>query len=131
MRLALATGLALSLALASAAVAQAPAAAPPDDAAEAPAGAAKPRARKPATPRAAQVVTVTNATANTATEVVITADEKTVKVSKPLKPKAKTAVKLPRIKGCTVQVAATFEGEGRVDAGEFDVCKDKQIRFTE
>jgi hypothetical protein len=129
MRLALATGLAVSLSVATAALAQAPA--PPTDAAAAPAEAAKPRARKPSAPRAAQIVTVTNATPNTATEVVITADEKTVKVSKPLKPKAKTAVKLPRIKGCTVQVAATFEGEGRVDAGEFDICKDKSIRFTE
>src|SRR4051794_3287252 len=131
MRLALATALAVSLSVATAALAQAPAAAPPADAAAAPAEAAKPRARKPSAPRAAQIVTVTNATANTATEVVITADEKTVKVAKPLKPKAKTAVKLPRIKGCTVQVAATFEGEGRVDAGEFDICKDKSIRFTE
>jgi hypothetical protein len=131
MRLAIVAGLAVSLSVATVALAQAPAAAPPADDAAAPAGAAKPRPRKPSAPRAAQVVTVTNATANTATEVEITADEKTVKVTKPLKPKGKTTVKLPRIKGCTVQVAATFEGEGRVDAGEFDVCKDKQIRFTE
>jgi hypothetical protein len=40
-------------------------------------------------------------------------------------------VKLPRLKGCIVTVAATFEGEGQVEAGEFDVCKDKNIRFTD
>jgi hypothetical protein len=40
-------------------------------------------------------------------------------------------VKLPKLKGCLVSVAATFEGSGQVDAGEFNVCKEKLIRFTD
>jgi hypothetical protein len=30
-----------------------------------------------------------------------------------------------------VSVAAVFEGEGQVDIGEFDICKERTIRFTE
>src|SRR3954471_6686455 len=133
MRLALAVGCAVSALLAVNAVAQT-AAAPPSGPAAAPAAAdpaaaparaaGKPKKRGP-TP--ASAVIVTNASANTATEVVISADDKP-KTSKPLRPKAKVTVKLPRLKGCMVSVAATFEGEGQADVGEFDVCKDKNIR---
>jgi hypothetical protein len=63
--------------------------------------------------------------------VTITAEGKDAKLTKPLKPKAKASVKLPKLKGCIVTVAATFEGQGQADAGEFDVCKDKNIRFTD
>ena len=35
------------------------------------------------------------------------------------------------MKGCTVSVAATFEGGGKSDAETFDVCKEKSIRFTD
>ena len=76
-------------------------------------------------------VTVINATANTATGLVITAGEKTTTLSKPLAPKARATVKLPKVKGCTVSVAATFEGGGKSDAETFDVCKEKSIRFTD
>src|SRR4051812_11476196 len=76
-------------------------------------------------------VTVINATANTATGIVITAGDKTTKLSKPLAPKARATVKLPKMKGCTVSVAATFEGGGKSDAETFDVCKEKSIRFTD
>ncbi len=99
-----------------------------------PAAAAAPAAKKARskTPQPAQVVTLTNATRQTATEVIITGEEeKTAKLSKPLAPKAKASLKLPKLKECLVQVAATFEGEGQVDIGEFDICKDKTIRFTE
>jgi hypothetical protein len=136
-RLALAAGLTVSALLAGSAVAQtAPAPAPSAAGTVAAAGtapattapAAKPRKRGP-TP--ASAVVVTNASKNTATDVTITGEGKDAKLTKPLKPNAKASVKLPRLKGCIVTVAATFEGEGQVEAGEFDVCKDKNIRFTD
>lgn len=74
---------------------------------------------------------VINATANTATEIVITTGDKTTKLSKPLAPKARATVRLPKMKGCTVSVEATFEGGGKSDAETFDVCKERSIRFTE
>jgi hypothetical protein len=131
MRLPILAGLACAALLAAdIAVAQAPAPATPE--ADAPAAPAKPRGKRAAAPKPAASVTVTNASTHTATNIVITGeDEKTVTVSKPLAPKAKTVVKLPRLKGCTVAVQATFESEGLVDVGEFDVCKDKTIRFTD
>jgi hypothetical protein len=46
-------------------------------------------------------------------------------------PKARTTVKLPKVQGCTVSVAASFQGGGQVDVGEFDICKDRTIRFTD
>jgi hypothetical protein len=76
-------------------------------------------------------VTVINATASTATGVVITAGDKTTKLAKPLAPKARATVRLPKMKGCTVSVVATFEGGGKSDADTFDICKEKSIRFTE
>ena len=76
-------------------------------------------------------VTVVNASAHTATQVVITGEEKTATLSKPLAPKARAAVKLPKLKGCLVSVMATFEREGQADAGEFNICKEKSIRFTD
>src|SRR5215207_287727 len=45
--------------------------------------------------------------------------------------KARATVRLPKTKGCTVSVAATFEGGGKSDAETFDVCKEKSIRFTD
>jgi hypothetical protein len=98
----------------------------PDSPAAAP---AKARAK---TPRPAQVVTLTNASAQTATQVVITGDEdKSAKLAKPLAAKAQASLKLPKLKGCMVHVAAVFDGEGQVDIGDFDVCKEKTIRFTD
>ena len=129
MRLSMLIGLALAASVAAgAAIAQTASTA--DDPSAAASG-ARPKSKKGASARPAQSVTVTNASANTATEVVITGEDKTAKISKPLKSKAKAVVKLPKLKGCTVSVAATFEGEGQVDAGEFDICKEKTIRFTD
>ncbi len=76
-------------------------------------------------------MTVVNASAKTVTEVAITAGAKTATLAKPLAPKARTAVKLPKLKGCTVSVAASFEGGGKSDADAFNVCKEKLIRFTD
>ncbi len=101
----------------------------PAEATAAPEAAApKPTPKRKGPPGA---VTVVNASAKIVTEVAITAGDKTATLAKPLAPKARTAVKLPKLKGCTVSVAATFEGGGRSDADAFDVCKDKLIRFTE
>jgi hypothetical protein len=96
---------------------------------DSPAGAAKASAKMP---RPAQVVTLTNASKQTATQVVITGDEdKSAKLAKPLAPKARANLKLPKLKECMVHVAAVFEGEGQIDIGDFDICKDKTIRFTD
>jgi len=136
MRLALAAGLAASALLAVSALAQT-APAPSAAGTAAPAGAAAPAATAPAArprkrgPTPASAVVVTNASQHTATDVTITGEGKDAKLTKPLKPKAKASVKLPNVKGCIVTVTATFEGEGQVEAGEFDVCKDKNIRFTD
>ena len=130
MRLPILAGLACAALLADLAVAQAPAPAAPET--DAPAAPAKPRGKRAAAPKPAAAVTVTNASAHTATRIVITGGgQETATVSKPLAPKAKTVVKLPKLKGCTVAVQATYESEGLVDVGEFDVCKDKTIRFTD
>jgi len=101
----------------------------PAEAAAAPEAAApKPKPKQKGPPGA---ITVVNASTKAVTEVAITAEDKTASLSKPLAPKARTAVKLPKMKGCTVSVAATFEGGGKSDADAFDVCQEKLIRFTD
>jgi hypothetical protein len=37
----------------------------------------------------------------------------------------------PQAEGCTVSVAATFDGGSKSDADTFDVCSEKLIRFTD
>ena len=106
----------------------------PDVPGSAPAGAApeattpKPSPKQKRPPRA---VTVVNASAKTVTGVIITAGDRTATLSKPLAPKARASVKLPTMKGCTVSVAATFEGGGKSGADAFDICKERLIRFTD
>ena len=101
----------------------------PGEAAATPGTAApKPKPKRRGPPSS---VTVINATASTATGVIITAGDKTTTLSKPLAPKGRAVVRLPKMKGCTVSVAATFEGGSKSDAEIFDVCKDKSIRFTD
>ena len=92
------------------------------------AAAPKPKPNQKGPPR---TVTVVNASTKAVTEVAITAGDKTASLLKPLAPKARTAVKLPKMKGCTVSVAASFEGGGKSDADAFDVCREKLIRFTD
>jgi hypothetical protein len=101
----------------------------PADAAAAPEAAAP--KTKPTQKGPPGAVTVVNASAKTVTGLIIKADEQTATLSKPLAPKGRTAVKLPKLKGCTVSVAATFEGGTKSDADAFDVCKEKLIRFTD
>lgn len=129
MRLPIILGFACAVLLSGAAVAQtAPAAAPADAAAPAETAAPKP---KPRGPQPASVVTVSNATANTAVAVTVTGEGKTAKLPKPLAPKARASLKLPRLRRCLVSVEASFEGGGEVQIGEFNVCREKTIRFTE
>ena len=92
------------------------------------AAAPKPKPKQKGPPGA---VTIVNASTKAVTEVAITAEDKTASLSKPLAPKARTAVKLPKMKGCTVSVAATFEGGDTSDSDAFNVCKEKLIRFTD
>jgi hypothetical protein len=105
-----------------------PGSAPADAVAAPEAAAPKPKPKQKGPPGA---VTIVNASAKTVTGVVITGGDQTATLPKPLAPKGRTAVKLPKIKGCTVSVAATFEGGGKSDADAFDVCKEKLIRFTD
>ena len=108
---------------------------PPAVPGSAPAAAAAPETTAPKpTPKQKGppgAVTVVNASAKTVTEVAITAGDKTATLSKPLAPKGRTVVKLPKLKGCTVSVAATFDGGSKSGADAFDVCKEKLIRFTD
>ena len=92
------------------------------------AAAPKPKPKQKGPPGA---VTVVNASTKAVTEVAITAGDKTASLSKPLAPKTRAAVKLPKMKGCTVSVAAIFEGGGKSDADAFNVCQEKLIRFTD
>ena len=105
-----------------------PGSAPADAAATPDAAAPKSKPKQKGPPGA---VTVVNASTKAVTEVAITAGDKTASLAKPLAPKARSAVKLPKMKGCTVSVAASFEGGGRSDADAFNVCQEKLIRFTD
>jgi hypothetical protein len=89
------------------------------------------RAKKPTIAHAPSTITVVNASTQTAVMVIITSEDATATTSKPLGSKARTTVKLPKLQGCTVSVAASFQGGGQVDVGEFDICKDRTIRFTD
>jgi hypothetical protein len=82
-------------------------------------------------PKPATALTITNARTVPATEVAVGAGEETVRVSKPLAPKAKTTLKLPKMSGCMVTVSATFADESVVDLDEVDVCKERTVRFTD
>ena len=117
MRYPLIAGLACAALLASvtAASAQTPAVpgSVPGDAAATPETAAAKQKPKPKRKGPPSSVTVINATASPVTGVVITAGDKTTTLSKPLAPKGRATVRLPKMKGCTVSVAATFKAAAR------------------
>ena len=118
-----------ALLLSSAAQAQtAPAPADAPVAAE-PAAAPKPKLRpKPSGPS----LTVVNARDTAATQVAVVAGDKTIRTSKPLAPKARAVMKLPRMKGCTVTVAAAYAGDDALtEVGEVNVCKEKSVRLVD
>ena len=77
-------------------------------------------------------MTVVNASTKTVTAVVIRAGDQT---SHALETASARRGGRPsscqRLKGCTVSVAATFDGGSKSDVDAFDVCKEKLIRFTD
>ena len=82
-------------------------------------------------PKPATSIQITNARPVAATQVEVSAGEETVRLSKPLAPKARTTLQLPKMTGCTVTISAEFEDESIVELGEVDVCKEKTIRFVD
>jgi len=104
--------------------------APPQD--RGPPGKPRPRPQpKPQGPQPAQTLSVANASANTALDVIVTGENQTARLGKPLGPKAQATLRLPKLKGCVVSVQAIFKGGGFVEVNDFDVCKENSIRFTE
>jgi len=101
-------------------------AAPPDASAP-PRAKPKPK-RNPNLPPAS--ITVINASTAVATDVTVGTEEKMARLPKPLQPKARAVLKLPRLKGCIVSVRANLEGIGEIDTAEFNVCKEKSIRLV-
>ena len=79
----------------------------------------------------ASSLVITNARAVPATEVAVSAGEAVVKLPRALAPKGRATLKLPKIAGCTVAVVATFADESVVEVDEFDVCREKTVRFTD
>ncbi len=142
MRYPLVAGLACAALLAGLTVAAAqvaPGAAPEASPAPADAGAApdapaapKPKPKpKPKGPTPAEVVTIVNASPNTALDVIVSGEDQTARLGKPLAPKAQASLKLPKLKRCMVSVTAMFQGGGQAEVEELDICKEKSIRFTE
>jgi hypothetical protein len=86
---------------------------------------AQPIKQKPATE-----LLITNASAAPVTEVSVEAEGDMVRLSKPLPPKSKTTLKLPKMTSCTVAVTATFADRSTAGDSAFDVCKERTIRFT-
>jgi hypothetical protein len=79
----------------------------------------------------ASALVITNARQVPATDIAIGANGQTVRIKKPLAPQAKTTLKLPKMKGCQVAVAAIFPDEASIQADELDVCRDNTIRLTD
>lgn len=102
---------------------------PTAPAAPAPA-APKPRP-KPKKPTPARSIVISNASANVLTSLEITGEGKTARLAKPLAPKERTTLKLPALRTCVVAVSAGFEGAGEAEANDYNICREKSIRFTE
>ena len=81
--------------------------------------------------RPATSLIITNARAVPATEMGIHAGGTLVTLPGPLAPGARATLQLPRLTGCIVEVGATFADEAIVHVVDFDVCREKTIRFTE
>ena len=85
----------------------------------------------PTKPKTVSAVVITNSRGVQATDVAVGANGQTVRLSKPLAPKAQASLRLPKMAGCMVVVAARFEDEAASELSELDVCKDRTIRFTD
>jgi hypothetical protein len=97
-----------------------------------PAGPQPKRRAAPVTqPRAAAALTILNKRKTPVTTVTVTAEAKTVRHAGPLAPNAKVSLKLPKMKGCLVTVAAASQGGKVSKLGDVDVCKETLVRLTE
>ena len=85
----------------------------------------------PTKPKPVSAVVITNSREVQAAEVAIGANGQTVRLAKPLAPKAQATLRLPKMAGCMVVVAAVFEDEATSEHSELDVCRDRTIRFTD
>ena len=82
-------------------------------------------------PVPARSLVISNASKNVLTELEVSAEDKSAKLSKPLAPDSKVTLRLPAFKSCTVTIVASFENAGQADESSYDICKDKSIRFTD
>ena len=88
-------------------------------------------AMKTPEPGAAAALTIVNGSETPATSITVTGEAKVISHAGPLAPNAKATLKLPKMKGCLVTVAATFEGGSVSDGGAIDVCKVKLVRLID
>ncbi|MBV9078976.1 MAG: hypothetical protein JO048_16055 [Methylobacteriaceae bacterium] len=108
----------------------APAAAAPAAAPEA--APAKPKPRRVARPKGpvpARAVVVANASPGVLTGLEIAGEGKSATLRKPLAPNARTTLKLPALRTCTVSVTPSFEGAPG-ETSEVDICREKTLRFV-
>jgi len=82
-------------------------------------------------PQAATAVTIVNGSELSAEAITVLSDAKAVSQAGPLAPKAKATLRLPKMTGCLVTVAATFEGGSVSDGRTIDLCKVKLVRLTD
>ena len=85
----------------------------------------------PSKPKPASTVLITNARGVPATRVSVGVEGQSASLAKPLAPNTKATLKLPKVSGCTVAVAATFEDDSTADLPDLDICKDRTIHLTD
>jgi len=86
---------------------------------------------QPPKTQAATAVTIVNGSELSAKTITVLSDAKAVSQAGPLAPKAKATLRLPKMTGCLVTVAATFEGGSVSDGRTIDLCKVKLVRLTD
>lgn len=92
----------------------------------------KPKAKpKPKTAAPGRLIGISNDSTNILTELEVAGDGEIVKLAAPLAPGEKTQLKLPVLKTCMVTVAATFASAGSAETSDYNICKDKTLRFTD
>ena len=86
---------------------------------------------QPPKTQAATAVTIVNGSELSAKTITVLSYAKAVSQAGPLAPKAKATLRLPKMSGCLVTVAATFEGGSVSDGRTIDLCKVKLVRLTD
>ena len=81
--------------------------------------------------RAATAVTLVNGREIVARKITVLVHGEPLAHIGPLGPKAQATLNLPKITGCRVTVAATFDGGSVSDGGAIDVCRAKLVRLTD